>query len=704
MTIAQAQRQLRIETPLGQDRLLLYQLSAQEALSQLFEYQAELLSEEDAIPLESLLGKKVDIELGLTQGGIRVFNAYVTSFSQVGVRGDLFHYQAILRPWPWFLTLTRDCRIFQNLTVPQILCEIFEENGFSDYELRLSGSYRTWEYCVQYRESDYNFVSRLMEEEGVYYFFSHAKGKHTLVLSDSHSSHDPLRDGPVLAFYPEQGSGGHRAQETVRRWMINKVVQTGSYAHTDYDFTKPRADLGASAPMPQDHPHGGYEVFDYPGSYECAEDGGTRARHRIEEMQGRHERLQGEGDIRHLTVGGLFNLSGHPRTDQNREYLVTEARVELQADPYLGGNLVNLGETCRCEFTAIPGRQAFRCLRTTEKPTVEGPQTAVVVGPVGEEIYCDKYGRVKVQFHWDRYGKSDENSSCWVRVAQLWAGKNWGGMHIPRVGQEVIVDFLEGDPDKPIITGRVYNAEQMPPWDLPANQTQSGILSRSTKQGAVTNANAIRFEDKKGEEQLWLHAEKDQLTEVEHDESKWVGNDRVKTIDGDESTAVHKNRTETVDLNERITIHQNRSERVDLNETISIGQNRSEDVGLNEIVTIGANKAETVALAKAETIGLAKALTIGAAYQVSVGAAMNTTVALGQGEEIGHAKQVSVGKNYSVSVGNNYTLEAKEKITLKVGKSSLVMNKDGSILLNGVNLDIAGALHIQLDSERIDLN
>jgi type VI secretion system secreted protein VgrG len=328
----------------------------------------------------------------------------------------------------------------------------------------------------------------------------------------------------------------------------------------------------------------------------------------------------------------------------------------------------------------------------------------VVVGRAGEEIFTDEYGRVKVQFHWDRYGEANENSSCWVRVAQPWAGKNWGAMSIPRIGQEVIVEFLEGDPDRPIITGSVYNAEQMPPWSLPASQTQSGILSRSTKGGSQANANALRFEDKKGEEQLWLHAEKDQLTEVENDETKWVGNDRTKSIDGNETTTVHKNRTETVDQNETITVHQNRTETVDQNETISIGLNRTENVGANETVTIGGNKTETVTQTKAESITLGKALSIGGAYQISVLGAMNTTVAMAKAEEVGLVKEVMVGKSHNVRVGDNYTLTAGNSITLKVGKSVLVMKEDGSIYLNGVKIEISGKQFIKLDGKRINAN
>ncbi|MEJ2403565.1 MAG: type VI secretion system tip protein TssI/VgrG, partial [Candidatus Thiodiazotropha sp.] len=460
MSILQANRQLRIKTPLGANKLLLFQLQAVDELGRLFEYQADLLSEDDAIVLDDLLGQRVDIELGLTSGGLRHFNAFVSRFTQVGVVGDLFHYQAVLNPWPWFLTLTSDCRIYQNLTVPQILTQIFNDNGFSDFELRLSDNYRVWEYCVQFRESDFDFISRLMEEEGIYYFFNHTPGKHILVLCDEYSSHAPLSGGSTLTFHPHPGAAGQRGQDIVTGWRASKSVRTGRYAHTDFDFEKPRAELLVSAPVPRGHPHGDYERFDYPGSYVQVAEGETSARHRIEALQAEHEQLEGEADVRHLSVGGLFNLTGHPRGDQNREYLVTQTRIALKADPYLAGTLVNLGETYACDFTCIPGKAGYRSLRATPKPRVDGPQTAVVVGPKGEEIYTDKYGRIKVQFHWDRYGERNENSSCWVRVAQVWAGKNWGAMHIPRIGQEVIVEFLDGDPDRPIVTGAVYNAEQ----------------------------------------------------------------------------------------------------------------------------------------------------------------------------------------------------------------------------------------------------
>jgi type VI secretion system secreted protein VgrG len=667
----QTNRPFRINTPLGKDKLLLYQFRAHEQLGRLFEYQAELMSEDDAIPLDTLLGQRVDVELDLVDGGQRYFNAFVSRFTQIGIVGDLFHYQAILHPWPWFLTLTKDCRIYQKQTVPEILLEIFSENGFSDYELHLTNDYRTREYSVQFNETDFDFISRLMEEEGIYYYFDHSADKHTLVLCDNYASHSPLQGNPVLPFQPIPGIGGRRGKEVVHSWKISKAVKSGCYGHTDYDFEKPRAELLASTPLARNHSYANHEVSDYPGNYVNIAEAEQFSRSRIEESQAKHEQIEGECDIRHLSSGGLFTLKDHPRADQNREYLISEVSYSLQADRYRAGKQSTENEGCHCEFTCIPSNEVFRTRRVTPKPRVEGPQSAVVVGPAGEEIHTDKYGRVKVQFHWDHYGKSHENSSCWVRATQTWAGKNLGGIQIPRIGQEVLVEFLDGDLDRPIITDRVYNAEQMPPWGLPLNQTQSGILSRSSKGG--TAANAIRFEDKMGEEQLWLHAQKDQLTEVEHDEDKWVGNDRRKTIDGNETTTVHKNRTETVVLNE----------------TIGIGGNRN--------VTINGNKIETVSIGKAETIGAAKALSLSAAYQVSVGAAMNTTVAAEQWEEVGHSKDVKVGKDFKIQVGTDCVLTASDSITLQVGKSSFYMDKEGNIQISGETVTVVGNKEINLN-------
>ncbi|MFC4161937.1 type VI secretion system Vgr family protein, partial [Chitinimonas lacunae] len=390
--------------------------------------------------------------------------------------------------------------------------------------------------------------------------------------------------------------------------------------------------------------------------------------------------------------------------------------------------------------------------RTTPRPLIPGPQTAVVVGPPGEEIWIDEHGRIKVQFHWDRYGKKDDKSSCWIRVAQPWAGVNFGMVAHPRIGQEVVVQFLDGNPDTPLVIGRVYNALSMPPWNLPANKTQTGILTRSTPKGGYDNANAIRFEDKKGEEQLWIHAEKNQDIEVENDETHWVGRDRTKTIDRDETVHVKRDRTETVDRDETITIHNHRKERVDHNETISIGDNRTEDVGKNEKITIGQNrtedvgrnetitigsnrtktvkasekmkirrnqniniglmKTETIGMVSMKNVGIAQMTNIGVAYSLNVGATMNTVVGNTSNEQVGQTKGVNVGKMFNMEAGKMMRLTAGEQMTHKAGeamvlvcgKSKITLDADGTITLQGVSIKIEGSEVVDVDSKLIDLN
>lgn len=382
--------------------------------------------------------------------------------------------------------------------------------------------------------------------------------------------------------------------------------------------------------------------------------------------------------------------------------------------------------------------------RTTPKPKTTGPQTAVVVGPPGEEIWPDQYGRVKVQFHWDRVGAMDENSSCWVRVSSSWAGSGFGAMFIPRIGHEVVVDFLNGDPDYPIITGCVYNANNMPPWSLPGNATQSGIKTKSSKGGAfgdglkngAGDANAIRFEDKAGAEQLWLHAQKDQLSEVENDEDRWIGHDLRTVVDHDETRTVHHDRVTTIDNDETQTVHNDRKRRVDHNETLSVGDNRRRDVGIDETVSIGKNrtqtigrnekdkignnwsikvgsfKTETIGLAYLQNVGLAKMMNIGAAYNVNVGAAMivnvgltqSTNVLLGRSVTVGQSQTTKVEENWSQTTGKVIRIEAGDSIELVCGASVIKMEKGGQITVNGKEIDVVGAKHIGLDSKRIDLN
>src|SRR5882672_1499528 len=485
--------------------------------------------------------------------------------------------------WLWFLTRTADCKIFQEKTAPEIIKEVFGDHSMAIFEDGLTGSYAKRDYCVQYRETDFAFVSRIMEEEGIYYYFEHKDGKHTCKLVDSESGHKKLENKASIAYYPP-GRALHGNEEYIQSFRQAQRIEPGTVATRSFDFTKPKADLGVKAQNIQQNQSADYEVFDFQGDYVLADNGEHFAKVRVDEFHTEFELAEAETNVRDIAVGHLFSLTNAPRKDQEKDYLIVSADWDLRNNTYEAS--INEDAAYSCTMTLLQSKQQFRPARSTPRPTMGGPQTAVVVGPGGEEIYTDKYGRVKVQFHWDRYGKKNENSSCWIRVSSPWAGKQWGTISTPRIGQEVIVDFLEGDPDQPIITGRVYNAEQMPPYELPANKTQSGMKSRSSMGGGPANFNEIRFEDKAGSEQVFIHAEKNQDIEVEKDETHWVGQDRKKTIDRDETSHIKHDRTETVDNDETITVHGNRTETVDKNETITIHMNRTETVDVNETISI----------------------------------------------------------------------------------------------------------------------
>ncbi|MBS1816328.1 MAG: type VI secretion system tip protein VgrG [Acidobacteria bacterium] len=723
---------------LGADDLLFQKMTTREEMSRLFEYELVLLGEEPNVDADQVLGKNLTVTLLLQGGGsARYFNGFVRRFSLRGRYGRYYQYTATVSPWLWFLTRTRDCRIFQDLTVKDIVKKVFDDHTTAEVAWELTGSYRTRTYCVQYRESDFNFVSRLLEEEGIGYYFRHTEGHHTLVLTDSTSKHEEDPDCPSLPFWDprEQLRSG---QEHVSTWDSERAIQPGAYVHTDYDFERPSVNLKTSKTLQRTYTPSDYEVFDYPGLYVQKPDGEQYAHVRIDELGAQFELARGTSNARGLKTGALFTLKSHPRDDQNAEYLLLRTDYDLTFEDYEG---LPRGEGIKwtCAFVAMPKAQQFRPARLTPKPFVQGPQTAVVVGPAGEEIFTDKYGRVKVQFHWDRLGQKNDKSSCWLRVSSPWAGKNWGAISLPRIEQEVIVDFLEGDPDQPIVTGRVYNAEQMPPYDLPANKTQSGVKSRSSMGGGPANFNEIRFEDKAGSEQLFIHAEKNQDIEVENDETHWVGHDRKKTIDHDETTHVKHDRTETVDNDETILIKGNRAEHVQKNEAVTIDGNRTEKVLKNESVTVVQNRSvlvsqsetKSVSIQRTHSVGANETITVGGAQEVAVGGVQSTTVGAMQSNSIGGNQSTNVGGNRSVTVGGGQSLSigaglsvtvakdeahnvqggrttdvakddkltiekkfivtANDSIMFTSGDASIVLKKDGTITIKGKDITIEGS-------------
>lgn len=594
MAATQKNRSVQIATPLGDDALLFYRMSGSAQLSQLFEFEVDLLSENETIKPESLLGENVTIGLTLPDDKIRYFNGYVARFGQYGSLGEFTYYRATIRPWLWFLSRAANCRIFQNKKTPEIIKQVFADQGFSgDIKDKLRRTYPSRDYCVQYRETDFNFVSRLMEEEGIFYYFEHDNGKHQLVMVDSMTTIDSFSGYQKIPFHPDQSDADRSRVDHIEYWGFAREVQTGAYALTDFDPTKPKANLLSVSSKPNSHKHAGYEIFDYPGQYHDIGQGDSIVAIRREEHQARFERCEGSGNARGLAVGNKFSLIDHPLNEQNREYLIVSASYHLENDDYSQQSPPANGRIFTCSFTALNTKTIYRPARITPKPVVHGAQTAIVTGPSGEEIHTDKYGRVKVQFHWDRYAKGDENSSCWVRVSQPWAGKNWGMIALPRIGQEVIVDFMEGDPDQPIITGRVYNDNAMPPYPLPSKAAISTIKTNSTKGGG--GFNELRFDDTKGKEQVFIHAEYNQDVRVKHDHFEWIGNERhlivkkdlFEQVDGDQHTSIKGDNNQAIKGTLSIKADMDMQEKVGMNHAVDAGQEIHLKAGMNVVIEAG---------------------------------------------------------------------------------------------------------------------
>ena len=612
---------------------MLTAFSGQEEMSRLFSYQLEMISDNNAISAQQIVGKNVTFGVKLADGTPRYFNGFVSRFFAGDEdRQGRRNYRAEVVPWLWFLTRTSDCRIFQNKSAADIIQQIFKDLGFSDFNLQIQGQHPTRDYCVQYRETDFDFVSRLMEEEGIFYFFKHEDGKHTLVLADQKGAYTDCKESEVD--YPRD-AGTRAVTDHITQWEHRYEFRSGKWTQTDYNFedhparseSTPAKLMMAGQPttVKLDNVQK-YELYDYPGDYAKKDQGENYSKIRMEEEEAEHDVVQAASTCRTFTPGGKFKIKSHLSKSEQGKYVITSIQHSA-SEPGVYETGQPAYDDYSNTFTCIPDSVIFRPARVTPKPVIHGTQTAVVVGPAGEEIWPDKYGRVKVQFFWDREGKRDDKTSCWIRCAQTIAGKNWGAMYIPRIGQEVVVSYLEGNPDRPLITGVVYNADQMPPYALPDNKTQSGIKSRSSKGGSEANFNEIRLEDKKGSEQILFHAEKNSDIVVENDETHLIGHDRTKTIDHDETTHIKHDRTETVDNDEKITI----------------GGNRTETVGKDESISISG----------------------------------------------GHTE--SVGKDKSVSVGKRLSIVASDEIVLTVGSASIVMKKNGDIAIQGKNISINGS-------------
>ncbi|MFZ1642883.1 MAG: type VI secretion system tip protein TssI/VgrG [Candidatus Contendobacter sp.] len=709
MAATQKHRTIAVTTALGADALLFRRMETRERLSQPFEFHLDLFSENSGIKFTDVLGQPMVVRLNLPkEDRVRYFHGLVSQFRQVRGQGRYAVYQATLRPWLWFLSRTADCRIYQNMKVPDIVKSIFREHGFSDFQVRLAEQYLPREYCVQYRETTMDFVSRLLEEEGIYYYFKHEQDKHILILADSITAHESFPGYGEVSYLPPD-MHERRHVEHIHDWELTQQVQPGAYAHTDFDFKVPRKNLYRRLEMRRHHARDHYEIYDYPGEYTESEPGQTYARVRLEELRAQYEIVEGRADARGLATGRLFSLAHFPRQDQNRQYLLTATTIKLDSDDYESRPADQpVGLLCDCQFTAMDAREPYRPLRVTPKALVQGPQTATVVGPKGQEIWTDQHGRVKCHFHWDRYDGSDENSSCWIRVSQPWAGKNWGGISIPRIGQEVIVDFLEGDPDRPIITGRVYNGINMPPYPLPAGAVISGMKTNTTSK--------ITYKENKAPPQATAVREESGSYHYSIQDGDYASNSYRLICDAPSPYVVGQP-SNPVDLDPPSSSIVSGGGAA--SGSVPAGSNRfikpAPGQSLNEIME-GVRSLVKPAIAQGggpgyneicmdDTKGQElmrmhaqydKDATVNNDERSQVGNDLTRSVANNETVSIGNDETVAVGNNSSESIGANKVITAGTSITLKCGASLIHMNQAGVITISGSLITVAGTVNINV--------
>ncbi len=520
----QKNRIAQLTTPLGPDKLLLTSFNAVEELSRPFEIRIEAESADANLDFDAALGRNCAIRFVTQTNKTRHFSGILVEATWTGTILDRHEYELVLRPWLWLLTQASENRIFQMMSVVEVLQKVFTDIGFTNVELKLQESYPKFEYCVQYNESHFAFVSRLMERCGIYYYFKHESDKHILVLADAKGSHTAIPDLPRCRFLPN-GDRLRDQEENLSRWHVGRVFRTGRVTVNAFDFDKPNANLHHSQSQPGGHQHDSLELYENIEKYKHGQEedlGQKYAKALLHSRQSQDRRRTAEGDAPSLFPGGLVTIDGQLNQAEKKEYLVVSASHAFVGEAYASGYGAGTDNSYQGRYVLQPSDRPYKAPIVTPWPKMSGPQTATVTGPKGEEIHTDKHGRVKVQFHWDRQGKRDEKSSRWVRVAQMHSGKGWGSLVLPRIGMEVVVEFIEGDPDRPLIVGTVYNGDNPVPYGQPANKTQSGIKTRSSKNGGEGDYNEFMFEDKKGSEFVRLHAEKDYNVTIEDRETKVV--------------------------------------------------------------------------------------------------------------------------------------------------------------------------------------
>lgn len=664
MNYSQKARPMRVDTPLPEDTLLLEAFEAEEGLSRPYLYTLDLLSEDPEVDPAKLLRKPVLVSIVtepeqdpfLTHGLIR-------SFVQLEMAEGLARYRAEVVPAFWFLTQTVDCKIFQNMTVLEIVADVLENAGSVGavkHLNRCSRSYPKREFCVQYRESAFNFVSRLLEDEGIFYWFEHTQNDHTLVLADGHTTFKPLPQYQALRMDPKGAPG----EQVVRSFVHEHGVGSYEVMLLDYDPLQPSLKLDGTerGSDVQIDP-----VFDYPGLFTEKNDGEYLARVELERREKGRHRVTGTSSVRGLRSGFVVETEGHFRDSSNRSYYLDRIRHSAHSGAFRAWN--EAGFHYSNEFTAFPDDLPFRADRAARRPLVRGTQTAMVVGKKGEEVWVDEHGRVKVQFHWDKYGKNDENSSCWIRVSTQTAGKNWGHIEIPRIGHEVIVDFLEGNPDRPIIVGSVYNAEAKPPYPLPEKGVVSGIKTRSSKGGG--GYNELIMDDEKDKELIRMHAQRNHQEKVLRDESRWIGQHQIEVIKGSRGAQIEGESKISMDETKELGDVETKGKwKKPVGDVLVVDSNRF--VHVKKEQDVEADKGHSLTVLQGDIVETAK------------NGDITTEANTGDISTLAKMGDITI----KASLGE-ITIEAMKKITLKCGMSKLVM-EPASIKLSSVQAEMKG--------------
>ena len=708
----QDDRLAKITTPLGDNKLLLYSMTGSEELSQPFKYEAICISTDHNLNLDSLIGESITVELKCDEKGDskRYFNGICTEAWQIASTNVFAEYHVVLRPWFALLEHAVDCKVFQKKSVVDIIKSIFSDSSFNDFSVSVTGEYPELPYCVQYNETTADFINRLMEKNGLYYYFKHSDGKHEMTIVDAMSSHST-------------GNGVSKINwiQNIDKWSLKKAFQTCNATVNAYDFKNPSGNLLSKKNQNRKYSHANMEKYNsYGNSYAKSGDGDKFAEVNLQANQAGYDIFSCTTLLRGAATGYTFSLSDCPRKDQNTDYLIIKNEIQIDNGNYSSrdnvqfrGEISSFGEedeepSFNSKLTGMPKTANFRAPQITPKPEVHGIQSATVVGSSGEEIWTDDFRRIKIQFPWDRDGKKDENSSCWVRVATAWAGKNWGALFTPRIGQEVLVQFINGDPDRPLVIGSVYNNDNNPPYPG-SSPTKNGIKSHSSSEGGSDNYNEIYFEDKKGEELLYIQAEKDKqilvkndrTTDIKHDEIYTIENDRTGTVKHDETLTVENNRTRTVNNDEKVTIKNDRNKTVENNEVITIKNDRTSTINNNETHEVKNDRKTTISNDETLTVKNNRNSSITGNEEKKIDGNKTLKIKGKDSTEVTGAQNIKVSQSRSANITSKDSIDAQEitltgktKITLKVGGSSVEISNSGIVLKAGaskLNLGMAQA-------------